>query len=1260
MDKRLFIKKTDKYDFKSKDLLKELITVLNVPSLKELKIYNIYDIYNIDINLLNKIKNTVFAKINIDQIETAIPEYKKFIAFEPLPLQFNNRAHSALQLISIYNDDNLKVDLKTGTFIGFNYDLEISDLNKIKHYLINPIEQQEKDLTIFKQENVISHFKILEIHDFNYYDDIQLKRIIEKNRYSLSLKQMKIIQEYFKKEKRNPKNSELMMFNIYWSDHCRHITLNTKINDVKFELKNNNFKNEVKKTYDDFLTLQKKLNKTSSFSLMDISLITKKLLEKKDKLNDIEKSDENNAISIKTMINNEPHYLIFKNETHNHPTEIEPFGGASTCLGGAMRDIFASRAYCFAGMRISGCGNILEKNNKTLPGKLPQYKIAKMATKGFSSYGNQVGLATQFIDEYYDKSYTAKHLECGAVLGVVPKKWINKSAPKNGDLIMILGGKTGIDGIGGASGSSKMHDNKSTINSYSEVQKGNPIIARKMQRLYFSKPEFIKLIKRSNDFGAGGASVAIGEIANGMEIYLEKFKTKDLNINPHEILFSESQERMAMVIDAQNKDKFIKYAHDENLDAYVVGKVTNTNYISCSYNKEQIINISKQFLTNSAYVETTDISVENDPQKIQQQIEFDYELEVKNLNNKIKKGLVETFDNSIGGNSILNNMGGEHLLTKSNCLISSIPSPITKKKDMNVIITTGFNIMLANKSAYHMGYYSVIESLAKLATQQLPWNNTKISLQEYFPTLSTIQKWALPFTSLLGVYKVLRYFNLPVVGGKDSMSGTYNNLDVIPTIITFAINTFNSKKIITNELKKVKSYIYLLHHKLDKNNLVNLKNFKKNIDWFRKQKDILAAETITDKSLEMTLIHMALGNKVSLNKINLNNKILSKVFIGDIIFQTNSPITNNRDVILIGEVILDNKNIINLYGTEYKISQIINDLKHDYENLYPYISYQGNNNDYTNTLIASNVSLEKHTPLNQEKCVILHPIFPGTNCEYDTLKKFKAANHKVVNNVFIFKNKDENEVKESIEKLAIQINEADIIMLNGGFSLADEPDGSAKYISCILNHPKIKSALEKHLSKKKLILGICNGFQALINSGLLPNGNFNFNEESPVLNNNPIEKHIATIVNTKYLDINSPWITKKSLNKIFKLPISHGEGSFMANAKTIEKLIKNCQIASAYCNIEGKVIGTDEINPNNSYYNIEGIISLDGLIFGKMGHSERIKENLYTNINSLEIDPIFENGVNYILGINAIKSIDKKSKIKNMQQQEEITDVNKK
>ncbi len=1242
MDKRFFVKKNSKYDVKSNNLLKKLNSELDITSLTNLKIYNIYDLFNITKDIYEQTKNLIFAYKNIDELQVSKPEYKKYIAYELLPLQFDNRANSVLELLQIYNKDNLDIKVRTGFFIGFNDNLNDIDLKKIKKYLINPIEQREKNLDKLIFDIHLENQKKQDIKNFINLSNSELKKFIEINSFALSIDQLIIIQKHYQQKKQNPSYNELMLFDIYWSDHCRHTTFNTIIENIQFDIKDENLKKEIKSTYEKFLVKHKKITKKKHFTLMDLSLLTTRILNKNKKLNDLEKSNEINAISIEVQINGEANYLVFKNETHNHPSELEPFSGASTCLGGAMRDIFAARAYCFAGIRLSGCGNILEKTSKTLKGKLPQSKIAYETAKGFSSYGNQVGLTTQYIDEFYHNSYNVKHLECGAVLGVVPKKWVNKLEPQVNDLIILVGAKTGIDGLGGASGSSKIQNNNSLKNSYNEVQKGDPIVARKLQRLYRTNFNFTKLIKRSNDFGAGGASVAIGEIAKGVDIFLEKFKTKYLNIRPEEILFSESQERMAMVIDPKDQNKFFQFVKNENLDCYIVGKVTNNNKIRAFYNDKLIIDVSQEFLNKGAFIAKCNVKIINDNKNIIFN-EFDYFTDKNNLKNKIKKGLIEMFDSTIQTNSKLNTLGGEYLLTQSNCLISSIPSINTNKSDKNVIVTSGFNTSIAQKSAYHMGFYSVIEAISKMASKQIDYKNAKISLQEFFPKTQDETKWALPFSALLGLYKVIDYFSLPVVGGKDSMSGTYNEKDVIPTIITFLINTFDSnKKIITNELKKQNSNIFLLKNKLDKNNLFNLKTYKMNIKWFIEQKNILASEVISEKTLQFTLMHMAIGNKVSFELLKNNYEFM----VGDIIFQSNDDWSKikNKNVILIGKTYNKSDDLIKIDNQNYPIHRVIKDLKNDYENIYPFDSYKHNNTNYTNKFhLVETKNIQKLSSLDKNKCVILHPIFPGTNCEFDTIKKFSAFdNKKIVNDVFVFKNETKDELINSIDIFAKKISTSDIIMLNGGFSLADEPDGSAKYIACILQHEKIKSQIIQHLKNKKLILGICNGFQALINSGILPNLKYKITENSPILQSNLINKHISTIPYIKYLNVNSPWISENNVNKIFRMPISHGEGCFVSDIKDLENLIHNNQIASVYCNEIGDIISTNQINPNNSTMNIEGIISLDGLIFGKMGHSERIQNNLYQNVTNIVEDFLFENGVKYILGKNYPQKKDKK------------------
>ncbi len=1228
---RIFVSRFAKYDFRSTNLLKNLQLILNLKTLKKLNIFTIYDLYNIDADLFNDVEYDIFARKNIDTVTYQIPKFKNYLAFEPLPLQFDKRSMATKQLLSLFQK-NKTIDIKVGTFIGFNDELSSEELSKIKKYLINPIESQEKNLTIIKNQVKILHKELSIFRNFSKYNQSQLQKFLLDYNYSLHLEDALLIQDHYRKiEKRDPNLAELMLFNIYWSDHCRHTTFNTKINNIQFLLTDNQLKTEIQNTYNLFKRMHYDLKKQTSFTLMDLSLVTTKQLIKQNQLLDLEKSAEINAISIEIKIKDKEHYLIFKNETHNHPSEIEPYGGSSTCLGGAMRDIFAARGYCFGGMRLSGCGNILEDVSKTIPSKLPQIKIARDTMKGFSSYGNQVGLPTLFVNEYYHDSYKAKHLECGAVLGIVPKEWVIKKEPKIGDLIVLVGGKTGIDGIGGASGSSKSQDHKSLTQSAAEVQKGNPIIARKLQRLFNNHPQFTKLIKRCNDFGAGGASVAIGELAKGIIINLDKFKTKYLDIKPYEILFSESQERMAMVIEETDLNEFTKLINFENLDAYSVGKITNNNRLQAYYNKTKIIDIDYRFLNSNGAIRSTDIIVKDVNKNIFNN-NNSYKHEINKLKNMSQKGLVENFDHTIGAVNLLNNFGGKYHLTKNDILMAKIPSPIVNESNLNVAVTTGFNVDIAEKSAYHMGYYSILETISKMICKGITLNNLKISLQEYFPTLSSEEKWSQPFLGLLGAFKVLNYFNLPVVGGKDSMSGSFNKIDVIPTLISFGINTFKDKEItINNVFKKEKAFIYMLNQKTDANNLIDLDEFKANADLYYdliNKNKIIAAMAITSKNLQFSLIEMALGNKTG---FNITYKQIENAYPANLLFQTKHKI-NNKQFIYIGSTNLGDK--FQFTNSTIKITDCLTDLETQIEKVYPTISKVNSKANYNKTYQLNNSNDNTNTlaPLNKRKCVILHPIFPGTNCEIDVIRKFNSANNKIENKVFVFLNQNEKITQTSIKELAKNIKKCDILNLSGGFSLSDEPDGSAKYLAVILKQKLIAAAIQKHLKNKKLILGVCNGFQALIQAGLLPYENLKITKNSPALINNPIGKHLSKIIKTKYLQSNSPWISNKDLSKIYNVPISHGEGCFKLDSELLNNLIKHNQVASVYVNSNGDIVDSNDINPNNSNFNVEGILSKSGLILGKMAHSERVYANLYLNCDSILNDPIFNNGIKYILG----------------------------
>lgn len=1222
---RYFVKRKNGFNMEEKLLLHEFQHDLDIKNLKFIDYYNIYDIFNATKDEEKFIMTNILAKINTDFFITDIDlrDYK-FLAYEPLPLQYDIRKDNAEKICKL-NFPTKDIEIFTGTLLILNGDLTEKEFIKISNYIVNPIESRIKDLLIFeKPEYTITPFKNQEVNNFNSLSIDELKKLITELGLSLDQDDLIEIQKYFKSIKRNPNFSELTLFDIYWSDHCRHTTFLTEITSINLAC-DEVIGQEIETTIADYNATRKllKLN-NKPLTLMEMATINARLEKHRGNLNDLEESEEINACSIKFEANKKNYYFNFKNETHNHPTEIEPFGGASTCLGGAIRDILANRAYAFGGVRISGCGNILEKVENTLEGKLPQRKISKQATRGFSSYGNQIGMPSLLVEEFYDPSYVAKHLECGAVLGIAPEDNLRKMEPQSGDAIILFGGRTGIDGIGGASGSSKSHKKDSLQNTASEVQKGNAVIQRNMQRLFRKNSKFSQLIKRCNDFGAGGASVAIGEISEGVEIYLDNFLTKYKGINPHQILFSESQERMAVVVDSKNIKKFISICSKENLEAYVVGKVISEAKLLAKYKNEIIVDIDRSFLkTNgakkSAKVEISRLGIPNiiDCSDVWDGSEIN-----KDLNLCIQKGMIEYFDSSIGRTTVMNPYAGKHLLSKTNTLVAKVPLE-NENHDFKALVGVGFSPMIANYSSYHAGIFSVIESVSKIVARGGDYRRIRLSFQEYFCRLTSPEKWAQPFLALLGAYKSMKALNLASIGGKDSMSGSFEKIDVIPTIISFGFTVQELSKVKPSNFVQSDSFIYFIKLPLDNLKIPNydkLKEIYELVGVLLKDENVNSIIVNSNHKIYETLMSAAIGNMLGLNLFSEDlNQVQPGSFIIESAVEVDHPLlrhignTMHSPIIVIdNKLVLDMKNVTQLPQVK------------EYLQIYPTWP-----NEIEQVKKPTYYNVKDVESLNKKKCHVLIPIFPGTNCEYDLQKAFENEGAKT--ELFVFTNLDKKSIERSINELAKRIEKCDIFAIPGGFSAADEPDGSGKFIANILRLPKISNAIHQHLKAKKLIIGICNGFQALVEAGLLPQGNFTKKDDSPTLTYNMIGRHISTIVKTRIISNASPWLRYENLHTINDIPISNGEGRFVLTQEQLTKYLHSGQVFSIYWD-EGERFPGETYNYSGSVGAIEGIISSDGLIMGRMGHPERIASDLFQNLSINTPTNIFKNGVKYIVG----------------------------
>ena len=1239
MNYRIYVEKKNGFDLEAKRLENELKESFQGIKLSKVRLLNCYDVFNIEEAELAEAKKLIFSEVVSDTVtDTLETNGAKFFAVEYLPGQFDQRADSAMQCLNLISDKNQNVVVTSGKVIILEGEISDADVEKVKKYYINPVEMREKDLVKLEIEEGEKAQDVPVFEGFISWNEEELKKFRESLGLAMTLADVKFVQEYFRDtEKREPTETEIKVLDTYWSDHCRHTTFETRIKDIVFP--KSAFGETLQKAFDDYSKAREfvhgeRLSK-KYISLMDMATICGKEMRKSGKLDDLEVSDEINACSVYIDVDVdgklEKWLLMFKNETHNHPTEIEPFGGASTCLGGAIRDPLSGRSYVYQAIRVTGSGNPLEKLEDTLPGKLPQKKITTGAASGYASYGNQIGLTTGHVCEIYHDGYKAKRMEVGAVVGAVPADWVRRENASKGDIVILLGGKTGRDGCGGATGSSKEHTDDSLRLCGAEVQKGNAPEERKIQRL-FRNPEVTRMIKKCNDFGAGGVSVAIGELAPGLDINLDVVPTKYLGLSGTELAISESQERMAVVIEAKDKDKFIELASKENLLSTVVATVTDTNRLVLNWKGKKIVDISRDFLdtngvTQETTVEVADITGENPLLKA------NYEGEtlkdrwynmLSSLNVASQKGLMEIFDATIGATTVLMPFGGKYQMTPTDVSVQKIPL-LKGETDTASAITWGYNPVLSSWSQFHGGAYAVVESLAKLVSVGGDYKRVRLSFQEYFQKLGQNPvNWGKPFSALLGTIEAQRGFGIPAIGGKDSMSGTFNDIHVPPTLISFAVAPVKASVVISPEFKEAGHKLYLVKHHMLDNYMPNIEELKENFELVHENivnGTIISAMTLKNGGIAEAVSKMTLGNRVGAKIVDLGEDLF-KLGYGTFVVETTKELCG-KNVELLGETI-----------AEYKV--VVGDKEIDMtegekvwlDKLFPVFPHK----------TIEKVENYIWTPYEKKEIIVcknkiakprvLVPAFPGTNCEYDSARVFEKAGAEA--NILPFRNITQEYINDSIEKMVKEINNSQILMLPGGFSSGDEPDGSGKFIATVLTNPKIAEAISKFLERDGLILGICNGFQALIKSGLLPYGEIGkVTENSPTLTFNKIGRHVSQMVKTKVTSNKSPWLAGVEVGSEFEIAVSHGEGRFFANDEVIKKLFENGQVATQYVNLEGVPTNEFRFNPNGSTCAIEGITSPDGKVFGKMGHSERCGNNVFKNIIGNKDQKIFENGVKY-------------------------------
>lgn len=1229
---RIFVEKKENFRVEAEQLRNDLNNNLNL-NIQQLRLINLYDIFNINEELFEKAKKSVFSEPVTDDIfDTIDLQDKIYFATEFLPGQFDQRADSAMQCVSLL-DPQSNVTIKSAKLIIVDNVTE-PDLKRIKKYCINEVEAREKDLSVLDASETINIAKIPVFEGFIDYSKEEIADFLQKMSLAMSLEDLLFIQDYFKNEEhRNPTETEIKVLDTYWSDHCRHTTFETELSNITFEP--STFSEQLQNAYNQYLELRNYVhNGRKPMTLMDMATLCGKSERKLGNLDDMEVSDEINACSVYVDVDVdgklEKWLLMFKNETHNHPTEIEPFGGASTCVGGAIRDPLSGRSYVYQAMRVTGAGNITESLDQTMEGKLPQRVISKTAAHGYSSYGNQIGLACTHVREIYHDGYKAKRLEIGAVVGAVPADAVRREQPEPGDVVIMFGGRTGRDGIGGATGSSKEHTESSLEICAAEVQKGNAPEERKIQHL-FRNPEVTRLVKKSNDFGAGGVSVAIGELADGLDIDLNAVKTKYKGLNGSELAISESQERMSVVVDKNDVDKFFDFCRLENIEATIIAYITDDNRLKIKWNGEYIVNLSRDFINTSGVRQKTNVKVDSIPDNILEPLAVNgktMEEKVCNLmsnrNVASQKGMIEMFDSTIGATTVMMPFGGKYQLTESQAGVQKLPVRYGTT-DTASILTFGYNPFISEKSPFHGSQFAILESIAKIVATGGDYKKIRFTFQEYFEKLGKDElRWGKPFSALLGAVYLQNAFHLPSIGGKDSMSGTFKDKHVPPTLVSFAIATEKASKLISPEFKKAGNYIYLLKHQLLNPVQINVEQLKKLFDFIYNQIQngkIISAFTLQFGGIIEALAKMSFGNDLGFNIDTKEN--LFDYGYGSFVVETEQPL-EYPDAILLGRVA--DEFVVN--GEKLDKTRILAAWRGTFNAIYPEMvpnKFQEKAID-TKAVVNTNQELKPQQPTNEPFVVL--PVFPGTNCDYDTARAFEKAGAKT--EIFVFRNLNEKEINDSIDELATLIDKAHILALSGGFSSGDEPDGSGKFIANILNNQKIKDAIERLLAKNHLILGICNGFQALIKSGLLPYSQIgSVTESAPTLYRNDINRHLSHITKTVVCSVNSPWLKSFQVGDVHHVAISHGEGKFVVSETMAQELFANGQVAFRYCDFEGNPTMQMEHNPNGSHYAIEGIVSKCGKILGKMGHSERKGENLYKNIYGNKEQDLFANAVNY-------------------------------
>ena len=1225
---RIFVEKRPGLDNEARGLASDINELLQIESVKKVRLFNRYDVDNITKELFDYSVNTVFSEPQLDVVTEELPEADAVFAVEYLPGQFDQRASSAAECIQIISRGE-RPAVRTAKVYALYGNISGEELSAIKKYVINAVESREADMAV--PATLETEYEVPDsvetVEGFRRLTDSELKAFIADRGLAMDLADIRFCREYFQKEDRDPTITEIKMIDTYWSDHCRHTTFNTVIDSVKFE------DPDLEEAYNRYVDLRKSLGRTKPMTQMDIGTIAVKHLKREGKLNKLDESEEINACTVKIKVDvdgeDQDWLLLFKNETHNHPTEIEPFGGAATCVGGAIRDPLSGRSYVYAAMRVTGAADPLAPVSETIRGKLPQRMLVTTAAAGYSSYGNQIGLTTGQVDEIYHPGYVAKRMEIGAVIGAAPAENVVREVPAPTDRVILLGGKTGRDGCGGATGSSKSHDVSSLESCGAEVQKGNAPEERKLQRL-FRNPEASKLIKRCNDFGAGGVSVAIGELADGLLIDLNKVPKKYEGLDGTELAISESQERMAVVVAEKDVDRFCKLARGENLEATVVAQVTEEPRLSMFWNGKNIVNISREFLNSNGAEKHTTVETSR-PQSYDKKVDGSFEESYKKLAGDLnvcsKRGLSERFDSTIGAGTVLMPFGGKYQRTPIQAMVNKVS---VEKGDTNTcsLMAWGYNPFIMEKSPYHGAYLAVVESVSKLIAQGAAFEDVYLSFQEYFEKLGKDpEKWGQPFAALLGALDAQMGLEIGSIGGKDSMSGTFEDIHVPPTLVSFAVTTEKTDSIISPEFKKADSNVYLFKAETDKKGLPTGQSLKKlydKITGLSRSGRVLACYTPGIGGIAEAILKMAMGNEIGFRYGEaLTAEEIFGYNYGAFVVESADDLnadgglligrTCDDKIIACGETVLTLKDLCGIY--EDKLESVY------------HCNIETDGQDPANISFDSSKKFGASVKTARPKTLI--PVFPGTNCEYDTAKAFDRAGAEP--EIFVLNNLTAADVASSIETFAAKVRESQMIFIPGGFSGGDEPDGSGKLITAFFRNQEIKEAVTELLEQRDgLMAGICNGFQALIKLGLVPFGKIMDTDASfPTLTYNKIARHQSKLVRIRIASNKSPWLAATEVGDIYTVPVSHGEGRFMASPELLKEMAADGRIITQYVDMAGNATSDIQFNPNGSDWAIEGIVSPDGRVLGKMGHSERIGAGLYKNVPGRFDMKMFESAVKY-------------------------------